>query len=367
MDFGIAKFMGDEKITKSQMSTGTWSYMSPEQIKRKPDIDGRADQYAVAIMLYEMLSGELPIGRIESLTKLVKGLPKRVHRAVDRALSGQREQRFDTIEAFNRHLQGKRAPGSRAFFLGLVIVAGGLWAGYHFDLPSDPAEREVARLEAALNHAQNALDDSRKTLASDVQSAKADVERTTAQLKTARDDADKMSLQSERWKARARLEYAETRAKALEQALNSDGFAGLQTKLNTVAAAKTARDWTQAAKILQPLQAAYTKAKDVPEQSASTLANLRTQWLQALEGRWSTDDCETVVRYSVQDPIIRIDLPGRGSVEEEILKVSKEEVISVVLNQERYKGRFYRYQLNGKSLLQTELESGRSGKMQRCG
>ncbi|MDX1571489.1 MAG: protein kinase [Xanthomonadales bacterium] len=60
MDYGVAKDAGTiSKLTELGLSTGTPDYMSPEQIDGRP-IDGRSDLYALGIMFYEMLTGEVP-------------------------------------------------------------------------------------------------------------------------------------------------------------------------------------------------------------------------------------------------------------------------------------------------------------------
>ena len=57
-DFGIAR-MQSHSLTQTGQILGTPNYMSPEQISGKP-VDGRSDQYSLAVMLYEVLTGEKP-------------------------------------------------------------------------------------------------------------------------------------------------------------------------------------------------------------------------------------------------------------------------------------------------------------------
>ncbi len=57
-DFGIAKIVS-QNMTQAGTMMGTPSYMSPEQVQGKP-VDGRADQFALAVIAYEMLTGEKP-------------------------------------------------------------------------------------------------------------------------------------------------------------------------------------------------------------------------------------------------------------------------------------------------------------------
>jgi eukaryotic-like serine/threonine-protein kinase len=63
LDFGIAKMMTDERgqtaLTAVGQTLGTLEFMSPEQLRGLP-LDGRSDIYALGIMAYEMLTGELP-------------------------------------------------------------------------------------------------------------------------------------------------------------------------------------------------------------------------------------------------------------------------------------------------------------------
>jgi serine/threonine-protein kinase len=61
-DFGIARAVGagGDAITATGLAVGTPQYMSPEQASGARDVDGRADIYAVAAVLYEMLAGEPP-------------------------------------------------------------------------------------------------------------------------------------------------------------------------------------------------------------------------------------------------------------------------------------------------------------------
>src|SRR4026209_913290 len=64
MDFGIAKAVsaaGPETLTQTGMMVGTPAYVSPEQAAGEANLDRRSDQYSLACMLYEMISGERPL------------------------------------------------------------------------------------------------------------------------------------------------------------------------------------------------------------------------------------------------------------------------------------------------------------------
>lgn len=65
-DFGIAKLQGEGgsiTLTASGAAVGTPHYMAPEQLERPQDVDQRADIYSLGVVFYEMLTGELPLGR----------------------------------------------------------------------------------------------------------------------------------------------------------------------------------------------------------------------------------------------------------------------------------------------------------------
>jgi serine/threonine-protein kinase len=65
LDFGLAKAQ-DQSLTETGVLFGTVSYMSPEQV-RAEQVDGRADLWALGVVLYEMLTAQKPFGRNEDL------------------------------------------------------------------------------------------------------------------------------------------------------------------------------------------------------------------------------------------------------------------------------------------------------------
>src|SRR4029077_1744793 len=77
MDFGIARISDTRTMTPTGMVMGTLEYMSPEQIKGEP-IDGRTDQFALAAVAYEMLTGATLFGEQSFATlayKIVNEMP----------------------------------------------------------------------------------------------------------------------------------------------------------------------------------------------------------------------------------------------------------------------------------------------------
>lgn len=98
-DFGVAKLSEVEgrrvTLTVSGSSLGTPAYMAPEQIERPQDVDHRADIYSLGVVFYEMLTGELPLGRFPAPSE-TKGVDPRFDKVVFRTLEKQRERRYQT-------------------------------------------------------------------------------------------------------------------------------------------------------------------------------------------------------------------------------------------------------------------------------
>jgi hypothetical protein len=119
-DFGIAKALGAESLTLPGDMIGTPHYMAPEQCGGQLEVDARTDQYSLALVAYEMLTGEHPFavdGLRELLMKQLKedppplsqrrpDLPPHVCQTIHRALAKDPEDRFDAIEDFARALLG---------------------------------------------------------------------------------------------------------------------------------------------------------------------------------------------------------------------------------------------------------------------
>ena len=107
MDFGIARVMSASHATKTGTAMGTAYYMAPEQLKGLGNIDGRADQYALGVLLYEMLAGEVPAGRALPLNEMRKDVPKAISDAVDKVMSAKPDMRFNTVDYFKNSLDRK--------------------------------------------------------------------------------------------------------------------------------------------------------------------------------------------------------------------------------------------------------------------
>ena len=95
-DFGLAGMKGSERdisLTATSVAMGTVNYMAPEQRRDAKHVDHRADLYSMGVLLYEMLTGELPIGRFKLPSQRVVGLDSRIDDVVGGLLETEAEAR----------------------------------------------------------------------------------------------------------------------------------------------------------------------------------------------------------------------------------------------------------------------------------
>jgi len=111
-DFGLARLAhgtgGDTTITRMGWAVGTPHYVAPEQANGRGTEDSRADIYSTGVVLYQMLTGELPRGVFRPPSLKSGNVDKRLDKVVLRALQEEPEKRYQHIVQFSEDVQAVR-------------------------------------------------------------------------------------------------------------------------------------------------------------------------------------------------------------------------------------------------------------------
>ena len=147
MDFGLAQLGDRSKLTRTGSTLGTPSYMSPEQAQGQPT-DRRSDIWSLGVVLYEMVSGQLPFkGEVEAavtyailnaepepLTALRSGLPIELDRVITKALAKAPDERYQHVEEMLvdlRALKKKQESGEGRPVRAPAVLSRGSRAGWY--------------------------------------------------------------------------------------------------------------------------------------------------------------------------------------------------------------------------------------------
>jgi len=138
MDFGLAKLKGASKVTKTGSTLGTLPYMSPEQVQGI-EVDRRSDIFSLGVVLYEMITGQLPFKdeheaaiiysilneTPEPLARYKSNVPGKLQRVVEKALAkdkGLRYQHADELAADLRRLTSSSGPVPATRWRGVLVL-----------------------------------------------------------------------------------------------------------------------------------------------------------------------------------------------------------------------------------------------------
>ena len=159
VDFGIAQAQGDSGLTQEGMQIGTFSYMAPERFGDAP-CTAAADTYALACVLFEMLSGEAPF-RTESVEQLIAahlttppprpsaaaaGVPSALDTVIARGMAKEPDDRYGSAGAFARAARRAVAPSTQEVAASAeTMLAPAVSPPVFTAPPLAPAEPEPAR------------------------------------------------------------------------------------------------------------------------------------------------------------------------------------------------------------------------------
>lgn len=145
LDFGIARLLGSNRMTRVGNVIGTLEYMSPEQV-RGHETDARSDIYGMGIMLYEMLTGKLPFEsendfalmkmQTENIptppTHLNPDIPSEIEFAIMKSVAKDPNQRFQSAGEFLEYF------GDLGFAQQITSFGFGTFYGKKLSRPSNP-------------------------------------------------------------------------------------------------------------------------------------------------------------------------------------------------------------------------------------
>ncbi len=172
MDFGLAKLKDAPKYTDTGATVGTVAYMSPEQARGEV-IDQRSDIFSFGVVLYEMITGQLPfqgVGRDainysiwfeepEPLSRYKSGVREGLQRIVFKALAKKKEERYQHIDDLladlrieKRNLEQGRSVfnGSKKKWLPFLVPAAMLLPVLFYFFFRKDSEREAVAAQNSL-------------------------------------------------------------------------------------------------------------------------------------------------------------------------------------------------------------------------
>ncbi len=126
-DFGLSRILGNESqqyaLTATHQVMGTPRYMAPEQLEGSRGVDHRADIYSLGVVIYEMLTGELPIGRFAAPSAKVQ-IDVRLDDVVLRTLEKEPRRRYQHASQLKSDVQSITSGEDPAFAPTVIRSAG---------------------------------------------------------------------------------------------------------------------------------------------------------------------------------------------------------------------------------------------------
>ncbi len=116
-DFGLADILYSDRsyvnLTGSRISMGTVNYMAPEQRQDAGRVDQRADVFSYGVLLYEMVTGELPLGRYREPSHKNRSLDRRLDPVILKALEPDARRRYPWVREIISTLERVQGPRPR--------------------------------------------------------------------------------------------------------------------------------------------------------------------------------------------------------------------------------------------------------------
>lgn len=312
MDFGIARVQSTTQRTKTGAAMGTAYYMAPEQLKAAAHVDGRADMYSLAVMMYEMVTGELPQGRFDDPHVVNKAVSKNLSAAIVKGMEVSPEARFRDMGEFVKalsgtvsvkarkqakvHVGGGGMSGVQKIAAAVLILAaggavamdvGGIRTTVTESLFPDPMiEANAISLQGELKVLQKKVEEAKRKLEQETRDAEQELRSIDSSLRVARDAADKNALEKQKQEFQVAVDLA-TSAEDISNsvifttALESE-MSGLVSLAENQIRAKGFKDaLANLTKVKEVLNRQLSQAESVQNMVSVryTTMNIRRDWL----------------------------------------------------------------------------------------
>jgi len=154
IDFGIAKVLSQKHIDVTGKGFRSAYYGAPELADTRTGVDVRADIYSVGVIIYQMLTRNIPRKGSAPANKVNKDVPAALAKVIDRSISTDREKRFKTISEFTKEIERAVSKFNWvrkvAKFAAVLLIVACTAAGVKYFLPEAerlPVQQSMALLQ----------------------------------------------------------------------------------------------------------------------------------------------------------------------------------------------------------------------------
>jgi serine/threonine protein kinase len=379
MDFGTTRFLDPTRFREAAAAAGRAGYLPPDPVQAGTAIDAGADAYAVAAVLYEMLTGGLPAAGQPPLARLRPDVPAATAAAIERGLSKDPKRRYRTAGELRAALAVRRvmpawfgdrkivaiAAGVGVAVVGIGLVSIGVLGGAA--KREEAARAATTRLRDAAAASVQRLDEQARAIAGAAVAASGEVQRLQARVAALPADAD----QSADRLALARARDAEALAKGVDLRFRNAlagpaGIGTLRAQLVAGGEAMAANHADQARSDFDAVERTAAGLASIPDAARNEVQTQRAALVARLDGKWSDKDCASSSLWHVEGgKQLRYDWPGLGSFEEEVVQAADGRVVTVGVAPEKYKGHLSEYEPSD-TAIEVHLANGKVVPFKKC-
>jgi serine/threonine protein kinase/formylglycine-generating enzyme required for sulfatase activity len=164
IDFGIAKVLSQKHIDVTGKGFRSAYYGAPELADTRTGVDARADIYSVGVIIYQMLTRNIPRKGSAPANKVNKDVPAALAKVIDRSISTDREKRFKSISEFTKEIERAVSKFNwvrkAAKYAAVLLIVACTAAGVKYFLPEAerlPVQQSMTLLQNRNPNAEIAL------------------------------------------------------------------------------------------------------------------------------------------------------------------------------------------------------------------